>query len=366
VIAVQIEIEPAYPLRCCGTRYQGFALIDSLPIIAAMKAAYIKQPGPADSIVYGDFAQPQVTGSQVLVKVGAVAVNPIDTYIRSGTVKMELQLPFVVGCDLAGMVAATGPQAKRFKSGDRVWGSNQGFLGRQGTFAEYAAVDEGWLYPIPVGVSDEQAAAVALVSITAGLGLLRDAKLKSGETLFINGGSGGVGSMVVQMSKAIGAKVITTAGSDAKVKKCLELGADHAINYKTQDVAAEVKRLAPQGLNVYWETLREPDFDKAIGLLAPRGRMIIMAGRDARPPFPVGPFYLKGCSLYGFAMFNATPVEQRSVADEINRRLADGKLKACIDRVLPLSQTAAAHKLQEESTVGKSGMLAGKIVLKPD
>ena len=108
-------------------------------------------------------------------------------------------------------------------------------------------------------------------------------------------------------------------------------------------------------MNVYWETLREPNFDKAIGLLAPRGRMILMAGRDARPTFPVGPFYVKGCSLHGFAMFNATPDEQRPAADNINRWLAAGKLKARIDRVLPLSQTAAAHKLQEENTVGEIG-----------
>jgi NADPH:quinone reductase len=330
-----------------------------------MKAAYIKQTGPAEDIIYGDLPQPQPSGAQVLVKVGAVAVNPIDTYIRSGAVAQSRPIPFIIGCDLAGSVTAVGPQAKRYKPGDRVWGSNQGMLGRQGTFAEYAAVDENYLYPIPSGVSDETAAAIALVGITAGLGLLRDAKLKSGEMLFVNGGSGGVGSKVVQISKAIGAKVITTAGSDGKVKKCLELGADHAINYKTQDVAAEVKRLAPQGLNVYWETLRDPDFDKAIGLLAPRGRMIIMAGRDARPPFPVGPFYVKGGSLFGFAMFNATPDEQRTCADAINEWLAAGKITACIDRVLPLSQAAAAHKLQEESTVGKSGALAGKIVLKP-
>jgi NADPH2:quinone reductase len=331
-----------------------------------MKAAYIKQPGPAESIIYGDFPQPEPAGSQLLVKVAAVSVNPIDTYIRSGGVKMPLPLPFIIGCDLAGTVVATGPQAKRFKPGDRVWGSNQGLMGRQGTFAEFAAVDESWLYPLPDGIAEQDAAAIALVAITAGLGLVRDAKLKSGETLFVNGGTGGVGSMVVQISKAIGAIVITTAGSDDKVKKCLELGADAAINYKTQDVAAEVKRFAPDGLNVYWESLREPDFDKAIGLLATRGRMIIMAGRDARPVFPVGSFYVKGCSLYGFAMFNATADEQRAVAEKIDGWLATGKIKAMIDRVLPLSQSAVAHKLQEESTVGKTGSLAGKIVLRPD
>jgi NADPH:quinone reductase len=309
--------------------------------------------------------KPQPSPTQVLVKVSAVAVNPIDTYVRGGASPAPQEFPFIVGCDLAGVVESVGTEVKQFKPGDRVFGSNQGVLGRQGTFAEYAGVDECWLYRIPDGVADEQAAAVALVSITAGIGLLRDAKLSSGETLFINGGSGGVGSMVVQMAKAIGAKVITTAGSDAKVKKCLELGAHAAINYKTQDVAAEIKRAAPNGLNVHWETLRDVDFDKAIGLMTPRGRMIVMAGRDARPVFPVGPFYLKSLSLYGFTIFGAPPEKQRACMEKILPWLAAGKIKACVDRVLPLAKTAEAHKLQEESTIGNSGALTGKIVLTP-
>jgi NADPH:quinone reductase len=330
-----------------------------------MKAAYVNQTGPAESIVFGELPKPQAKNSQVLVKVGAVAVNPVDTYIRSGTIQMPLPFPFIVGCDLAGKVEAVGPDVTRIKPGDRVWGSNQGLLGRQGTFAEYCAVEECWLYPTPANVTDEVAAATALVGITAHLGLVRDAGLKAGETLFVNGGTGGVGSIVVQMAKAIGAKVITTAGTDEKVKRCLELGADHAINYKTQDVAAEVKRVASNGVNVFWETLREPDFDKAVAMLAPRGRMILMAGRDARPQFPVGPFYVKGCSLHGFVMFLATPDEQQACAADINRWLAAGKIKPNIDRVLPLAEAALAHKLQEESTVGKNGALAGKLVLRP-
>jgi NADPH2:quinone reductase len=299
-----------------------------------------------------------------LVRVAAAALNPVDTYIRAGTIKMDIPLPFIVGCDLAGVVEIVGPLAKRFNVGDRVWGSNQGLLGRQGTFAEYAAVDEDWLYPTPSGVSDEVAAACALVGITAHLGLVRDAKLQAGETLFVNGGTGGVGSTVVQMAQAIGARVITTAGSDEKVAACRALGADAAINYKTQDVAARVKEFAPNGVNVWWETLREPNFDQTVALLAPRGRMILMAGRDARPQFPVGPFYVKGCSLHGFAMFNATPDEQRAAALDINRWLAEGKLKPAIDRIMPLEQAAAAHRLQEENTIGKAGTLAGQIVIR--
>ena len=330
-----------------------------------MKAAYITEPGAAKSIVYGDLSEPVSAGSQVLVKVGAVSVNPIDTYIRSGMVKMPLPSPFIVGCDLAGTVEAVGPDAKLFKVGDRVWGSNQGLMGRQGTFAEYAAVDECWLYPTPNNIDDEHAAAIALVGITAHLGLVRHAKLQTGEVLFVNGGSGGVGSTVVQMAKAIGARVIATAGTEDKCAKVRKLGADLAINYKTENVDERIRQFAPDGVNVWWETLREPDFDRTVSLLAPRGRMILMAGREARPVFPVGPFYVKGCSLHGFAMFNATPDEQRRASEDIHRWLAAGQLRCNIDRILPLSETAQAHKLQEDNTIHQSGTLAGKLVLNP-
>jgi len=330
-----------------------------------MKAAYINKTGSPENIIYGELPAPQAAGSQCLIRVSAVAVNPIDTYVRGGMVPMKLTFPFIIGCDLAGSVVATGPEAKRFKPGDRVWGSSQGLLGRQGTFSEFAAVDEVWLYPTPAGVGDEQAAAIALTGITGQLGLACDAKLKAGEVLFVNGGTGGVGSAVVQMAKALGARVITTAGSAEKVALCRKLGADAAINYKTENVDSAIEGFDSGGVNVWWETLREPDFDRTVRLLAPRGRMILMAGREARPVFPVGPFYVKGCSLHGFAMFNATPEEQRAAAEAINRWLVEGKLKANIDRILPLSEAAAAHRLQEESTLRKTGALSGKIVLRP-
>ncbi|MEX2186591.1 MAG: NADPH:quinone reductase [Pirellulales bacterium] len=330
-----------------------------------MKAAFFNEPGPPSTIQFGDLPQPKVGDTEVLVRVAAVAVNPIDTYIRAGAILFDSPKPFIVGCDLSGTVEAVGSKVTRFRVGDRVWGSNQGLLGRQGTFAEYAAVDQCWLYPTPAGVADEHAAAIALVGITAHLGVVRDAALKTGETLFVNGGTGGVGSTVVQMAKAIGATAITTCGTDEKCVLARSLGADLAINYKTENVAQRVKEFAPQGVNVFWETLREPNFDAAVEMMAERGRMIIMAGRDARPTFPVGPFYVKGCALHGFVMFKATPDEQRVCADDINAWLVAGKLKPRIDRVLPLAETAEAHRLQEESTVNKSGATAGKLVLKP-
>lgn len=328
-----------------------------------MQAAYINQTGEPSVIQYGELPRPKPGPGQVLVKVSAVAVNPIDTYIRGGLVAMELPKPFVIGSDLAGTVEQCGEGATRFAPGTRVWGSNQGLLGRQGTFAEYAAVDQDLVYATPEGVSDQDAVATALVGITAWLGLFPRARLAEGETLFVNGGSGGVGSTVVQMAKAVGARVITTAGNDKKLEVCRGLGADVAINYKTDDVDAAITDAAPDGVNVWWETLREPNFDRTVGRLAQGGRMILMAGRDSRPKFPVGPFYVKGCSLYGFAMFNSPPDEQARAAEDINRWLAEGKLKPRIDRTMPLSEAAAAHQLQEDNTIRLAGTLSGKIVL---
>ncbi len=330
-----------------------------------MKAAYIEQPGPPSCIVYGDLPCPKPLGGQVLVRVTAAAVNPIDTYLRNGADYWALPRPFIVGCDLAGVVESVGPDVSRFRPGDRVWGSNQGLVGRQGTFAEYCAVDECWLYPTPDGVDDQTAAASALVGLTAHLGLFREGQLEAGQSLFVRGGTGGVGSMVVQMARSVGARVLATGGSDEKVAQCLELGADVAVNYRTQDVREAVAAFAPAGVNLFWETLREPDFDEIVSYLADRGRIILMAGRDARPSFPVGPFYVKGCSLHGFVMFKASPDELRRCADDMNRWLASGQLNANIARVFPLSETAAAHQLQEDNTLSKAGTLAGKIVVVP-
>lgn len=330
-----------------------------------MKAAYITRTGPPECIHYDDLPAPVPAPGQCLVKVGAVDVNPVDCYVRSGAIPGPASFPQILGRDLAGTVVEAGPEVKRFKTGDRVWATNLGFAGRPGTFSELAAVDECWLHPIPPGVTDETIAAISLVGVTAWLGLMNHAKLKPGETLFVNGGTGGVGSCVVQMAKIIGAKVITTAGSDQKVETARKLGADLAINYRSRIVQDAVKEFAPNGVDVWWETLREPNFERTIPLLALRGRMVVMAGRNAKPAFPVGPFYVKDCSLLGFAMFNTSAQGIQAAAEPINAWLASGKMKAQIDRVIPLSETAHAHRLQEDSTIRKKGLLTGKIVLKP-
>ena len=329
-----------------------------------MQAAYINETGGPELIQVGELPDPKPGAGEVLVRVQTASVNPIDTYIRGGLVAMELPMPFVIGSDLAGEVIEVGEGVSGWTAGDRVWASNQGLLGRQGTSAERVCVAADYLHAVPENVSVENAAAVALVGITAHIGMVLRAKVQAGETVLVNGGAGGVGSMVVQIGKALGARVIATAGSDDRAAKAKGLGADEVIQYNTEDVTARVQALAPDGVNVLWETRREADFEWAVPLLAKRGRMVVMAGREARPVFPVGPFYVKDCELHGFAMFNYSAAEQRQCGEDLNRWLAEGKLQANIDRVLPLTEAAAAHQLQEENTIHGAGTLAGKIILK--
>ncbi len=328
-----------------------------------MRAAFVEQTGPPENIKVGDLPKPSPGNGQVLIRVKAVAINPIDLYVRAGIVAMPIPVPYIIGSDVAGVVEEVGPGATKFKVGDRVWGSNQGLLGRQGVAAEYAAIDEALLYPTPDKIDDAGAAALALTGITAHLGLFQNARLAAGETVYVAGGSGGVGSLVVQMVKAAGGKVATTAGSPERVQLCRDLGADLALNYKTDDVPAKLKEWAPDGIDIWFETQREPNLELSIPMLRKRGRMIVMAGRAAKPVLPLGSFYPRDCQLLGFAMFNASPAEQARAADDINRWVSEGKLKAVVGKVFPLDEAAEAEKFLEANTVHGAGTLQGKVVI---
>lgn len=332
-----------------------------------MKAAFFTSTGGPETITVGEFPKPVPGKGQVLVRMEAVSVNPIDTYIRAGNVKFNLPSPYIIGCDIAGVVEETGPDCQRFRKGDRVWGSNQGLFGRQGTFAEFCAIDEHWLYSTPQNVSSDVAAAGALTGITAHLGLFFHGGLKSGEVVFVNGGTGGVGSAVTQLAHAIGATVITTAGSAEKADACRKLGASHVIQYRTEDIDKRFAEITAQTgpIHLWFETLRTPALERCIPLMAMRGRLIFMAGRDARPVFPLGPFYVKDLRAFGFAMFNASPDEQRAAADDLNKHLAAGTYTPIIGARFPLADAVSAHRLQEANTLQNEGTLSGKIVLTP-
>lgn len=168
------------------------------------------------------------------------------------------------------------------------------------------------------------------------------------------------------MAKAVGAKVITTVGSAMKAQLATDLGADVVLNYKADDVVQGVKdATGGKGVNVYFETVPPTDLEKTVEVMAPRGRVVVMAGRQARPAWPNGPFYVKCLSLFGFVMFNTTADEQRACANDMNTWMASGALRAVIGQTFALKDAAAAHQLQEDNTIGKKGTLAGKIVVVP-
>jgi len=325
-----------------------------------MKAAYIEQVGPSQAIQYGDLPTPTVGRKDILVKVEAVAVNGVDTYIRSGRVKTPLPFPFIIGRDMVGIVTEVGEDVTQFCPGDRVWTDNQGYDGRQGTFSQYCRVDERLLYHLPAGIDPVEAVTVLHSSLTAVLGLFFKARLAAGETIFINGGDGNVGTAILQLAKASGARVLVTAGNEEKGQWCRALGADLVINYKAQDVSKAIKDVAPRGVQVYWDATTHFDAAQAVDVMAQRGRIIVMAGPAQQTLLPVGSFYLRNCTLYGFTVTDATTEELRGYADQMNAWFARGLPKGKIAQMLPLSHAAEAHQLYETRS------LFGKLVLLPD
>ncbi len=330
-----------------------------------MQAAFIEIQGEPQVFQIGEQPTPVPAEGEVLVRIAASAVNPIDTYIRSGAIPLPIEFPYIPGCDLAGTVEAVGPETSRFQVGDRVWGSNQSLFGRQGTLAEYAAVHEDWIYPTPSEMTDEQAAAGALTGITAHLGLFLHGQLKPNEIVFINGGTGGVGSMVIQFAKAAGAQVITTTGTEEKRELAKSLGADLVLDYRSETLDEEIQSFCESngGVDLWWETQRQPTLPRTIGMMKKRGRIVLMAGRDAEPQFPLGQFYVNDLRLLGFAMFNASPEEQRECAFDMNRWFVDGRWKPLIGQTLPLTEAQQAHSIQEKNTLGGASSLIGKIVV---
>ena len=323
-----------------------------------VKAAFIEQFGPPSVIQYGDLPMPPLGPRDVLVKVAAVTVDPIDTYIRSGAFKTHPKFPFIIGRDMTGQVMETGPSVSRFQAGQWVWSNNQGYAGRQGTFSEYCLVQEDLLYPLPDGADPLETVALLHSALTAVLGLEFKACLRAGETLFVNGGDGNVGTAVLQIAKNLGARVAVTSATEEKAKWCKQLGADAVINYKTEDIAEGVHKFAPDGVNVYWDATGQPDVRRAIDSVAQRGRIIFMAGLRHDTILPVGSFYIRNCTLFGFTVTDATKEELANYASHINRWLARKSLRAKIAYRLPLSDAAKAHHLNESG-------LFGKVVLEP-
>ncbi|MFI9778680.1 NADPH:quinone reductase [Streptomyces sp. NPDC051956] len=322
-----------------------------------MRAAYITQLGSPDVIRHGELPPPVPGPNDVLVDVDVSAVNHVDTFVRSGAWSTPLEFPFVIGRDLVGTVAAAGPGAPGFRPGDRVWCNSLGHDGRHGAAAEQAVVPADRLYRLPDGVDPVDAVALAHPAATAYLALFTHGQLRSGESVAVLGAGGNVGSALVVMAATAGARVIAVA-SEEDAPYVRSLGAAHAIDYRDGDVAARIREVAPDGVDLHVDTSGRNDLDTAVDLLASRGRVVVMAGLRTRPVLPVGPLYLMDRSIRGFAISHADTAQLAEAARGINGLLATGRLRPRGAEVMPLSEAAEAHRRLDGNKV------RGKLVLR--
>jgi NADPH:quinone reductase and related Zn-dependent oxidoreductases len=327
-----------------------------------MKAAYITKVGSPDVIIWGDLPEKKLEAHEITIRVEAIAVDHVDTYLRAGsfTPRDSLKFPYILGHDVVGTVLEVGRGVTRFKKGDRVWSGSLGVGEAQGATAEKVTADADIFFAVPKGVSAVDMAAVIHSSLTACRGIIVSAYLRRGEIIYINGAAGNVGSALIQLALARGAQVIAATHGDEKTKWCYEVGADLVLDYKDTNLKEKVFKASPRGVDVFWDTSRTPKLDLGIQLLDHRGRAIVMAGAEATANIPIGPLYRKECSIHGFALTYATPQELSGYAEIINRCIEDELLRAKIAAVLPLEKIAEAHLLLETDRD-----LWGKIVLTP-
>jgi NADPH:quinone reductase-like Zn-dependent oxidoreductase len=326
-------------------------------IPARMRAAWIDAVGPAESIRTGELPVPAPGPTDVQVRVAAVAVDHVDTFVRSGAYRTPTPFPFVLGRDLAGTVAAAGP-GTGFVAGEAVWCNSLGHGGRQGAAAEFAVVPGDRLYRLPPGVDLRTAVAVAHPAATAHLALTA-AGLRAGETVYVAGGAGHVGGAVVTLATRAGARVIASARA-VDIEYCTRLGADVVLDYRDPDLARRLRDAAPDGIDVHLDTSGSDDLAAAVGLLALRGRIVLVAGMAARPELPAGPLYMKDGRVIGLAISNARVGELADAARRINRLLAEGALAPRGIEELPLAEAAEAHRRLE------TGRARGRrLVLRP-
>jgi NADPH2:quinone reductase len=317
-----------------------------------MKAIQVQKTGGPEVLTLVDLPIPQPKPNEAVVKIAAAGVNFIDVYFREG--RYPSPLPFVDGQEAAGTVTAVGSEVKSLKVGDRV-----AYTGIVGAYAEYAAAPADRLVPVPDGISDQQAAAAMLQGMTAHYLLYSSYPLKKGETALIHAAAGGMGLLLVQMAKNIGARVIGTAGSDEKAKLAREAGADEVIVYTRQDFEAETKRLTGgKGVHVVYDGVGKTTFDQSLNVLQPRGYMVLYGGASgAVPPFDPMKLTQKG-SLFltrpSLAHHIITRQELEQRANAVLNMIASGKVKLRIAHSYKLEDAQQAHRdLEGRKTTGK-------------
>lgn len=317
-----------------------------------MRAIQVSQVGGPEVLTPVDLPVPTPKANEALVQIKVAGVNFIDVYFREG--RYQTQLPFINGQEAAGVVTEVGSEVTSLQPGDRV-----AYTGALGSYAEYAAVPASRLVKIPDDLAFEQAAAAMLQGMTAHYLLFSTYKLQKGETALVHAAAGGVGLLLVQMAKKIGARVIATAGTEEKAQLARDAGADECIVYTKSDFETETKRLTDdKGVHVVYDGVGKATFDKDLNVLLPRGYLVLFGGASgAVPPFDLIKLSQKG-SLYvtrpTLAHYTATREELEWRAGEVLQMIVAGGLKLRIHKVYSLEQAAEAHRdLEGRKTTGK-------------
>jgi NADPH2:quinone reductase len=317
-----------------------------------MQAIQVSQTGGPEVLTAVDLPVPSPKPNEALVNIKAAGINFIDVYFREG--RYPTPVPFVDGQEAAGVVTEVGSDVTTLQPGDRV-----AYSSTLGSYAEYAAVPASRLVKIPDELDFGQAAAAMLQGMTAHYLVYSSYPLKKGETALIHAAAGGVGLLLVQMAKKIGARVIATAGTQEKAQLARDAGADECIVYTEADFEVETKRLTDgAGVHVVYDGVGKATFDQDLNVLRPRGYLVLFGGSSgAVPPFDLIKLSQKG-SLFitrpTLAHYTATREELEWRANDVLQAIARGELKLRIHKVYPLAEAEQAHRdLEGRKTTGK-------------
>jgi NADPH2:quinone reductase len=324
-----------------------------------MRCIDIAQPGGPEVLRIATRPVPRAAAGEVLVRTQAAGVNRADLMQRQGHYPPPPGASPILGMELSGHIVEQGTgTTSRWRVGDAVCALLAG-----GGYAEYCAVPEGQCMAVPAGVSTRDAAALPEAAITVWANLFQPRRVFPGNLFLVQGGSSGIGVMAIQVARAFGARVATTAGTDAKCGFCLELRAEIAINYRVQDWAAELARWAhPHGIDAILDMIGGDYFPKHIELLATGGRLVqIATSHGSQVTADLRSIMMKRLLVTGSTLRSRPVAEKSSLARAVEKELwplfATGQLRPVIDSYFPLEKAADAHRLME------SGKHTGKIIL---
>lgn len=294
---------------------------------------------------------------EVLVRMRAVGVNPVETYIRAGTYSRVPDLPYTPGNDGAGVIEQVGPDGEEFKPGDRVYTAGS----ISGTYAEFALCKTEQVHPLPANVSFAQGAAIGTPYATAYRGLFQRAESKPGETVLVHGASGGVGTAAVQLARARGLRVFGSAGSDEGSKLAREQGAHEVFDHRAPDHFDQImKATSGRGVDVIVELLANVNLGRDLTILAKGGRVVVIGSRGRAEIDPRDTMQ-RDADVRGMVLPNTPPAELASIHVALVAGLEDGTLRPVIGKEFPLAEAAEAHRaVMEAGALGKIVLVPGK------